>query len=198
MQSKSSNKNLRSANKAKNDEFYTQLSDIDQPSTLRLVNAIQSINIEGIAVSKIVIIFSSLGGSIYDGFLIASIIQNSRIPIAIHATNHIDSIANVIYMSAKERTAESYAKFYLHGASVSGNFDEKALKDQLSAIKTNNSRIAYFVSEKSNISLKKVKSMMETGTTISAQEALKYKMIQKIVHVEAPLGALREEIIYIN
>ena len=178
------------------EKFITFEGNIDQPSTLRLVNAIQ--NIQDNSITKITIIFSSLGGSIYDGFLLASIIQNSKIPITIHATNHIDSIANVIYMSAKERTAESYAKFYMHGASISGTFDEKSLKEQLSAVKTNNSRIAYFVSENSSIKLKRVQSMMEGGTTISAQEALKYKIIHKIIHIQIPENAIREDITYVN
>ena len=71
---------------------------------------------------KITIFFSSLGGNIYDGFLLATLIQNSKVSIAIHAVNHIDSIANVVYLAAKERTAESHAKFYLHGASTQGEF----------------------------------------------------------------------------
>jgi enoyl-CoA hydratase/carnithine racemase len=40
--------------------------------------------------------------------------------------------------------------------------------------------------------------MMESGTTVSAQEALKYKIVQKIMHREVPLEASREEIIYVN
>ncbi|NVN97053.1 ATP-dependent Clp protease proteolytic subunit [Candidatus Nomurabacteria bacterium] len=172
--------------------------NIDQQATLQLVNAIQKVSNAIPQANKIVIIFSSMGGNIYDGFLLASFIQNSRIPIAIHAVNHIDSIANVVYLSAKERTAESHAKFYMHGASTQGNFDEKALKEQLSSIKTNNSRIAHFVSENSGIGLKKVTSMMESGTTISAQEALKYKIVKNIIHLEVPSDAVREEIIYVN
>lgn len=171
---------------------------IDQQASQRLVAAINNASIQQPIADKITILFSSLGGSIYDGFLIASIIQNSRVPITIHATNHIDSIANVIYLSSKERSAESHAKFYLHGASTQGNFDEKALRDKLSEIKTNNSRIAYYVSENSKIQLKKVQSMMEEGTTISAQEALKFGIVNRIVHKEIPGDAIREEIIYIN
>lgn len=180
------------------EKFIIFEGSIDQQATLRLVNAIQNATNLAPHATKITIIFSSLGGSIYDGFLLASLIQSSKVPIAVHAVNHIDSIANVVYLSAKERTAESYAKFYMHGASTQGNFDEKALKEQLSSIKTNNSRIAHFVSANSGISLKKVRSMMESGTTVSAQEALKYKIVHKIAHCEVPLNALREEIIYVN
>src|SRR5258707_5636044 len=101
---------------------------IDINATSQLFQAIEKAKQDGFG--RIIIFFSSLGGNIYEGFLLASVIQNSKIPIRIHATNHIDSIANVIYLSAQERTSESYAKFYLHGASTMGNFDEKALKDK--------------------------------------------------------------------
>lgn len=171
---------------------------IDQQATQRLFQAIYNASVQQPTPSKINILFSSLGGNIYEGFLLATIMQNSKIPISIHATNHIDSIANVIFLSAKEKTAESHAKFYMHGATTQGNFDEKALKDQLSSIKTNNSRIAYYISENSKLPLKKVKSMMEIGTTISAQEAKKYGILNEIMHREIPTDANREEIIYIN
>ena len=78
---------------------------IDQQASQRLVGAINNASIQEPIPSKITILFSSLGGNIYEGFLIASIIQNSKIPIAIHATNHVDSIANVIYLSSKDRSA---------------------------------------------------------------------------------------------
>ncbi len=180
------------------EKFIIFEGNIDQQATLRLVSAIQNATNQAPQATKITIIFSSLGGSIYDGFLLASFIQNSRVPITIHAVNHIDSIANIVYLSAKERTAESHAKFYMHGASTQGNFDEKALKEQLLSIKTNNSRIAHFVSANSGIILQKVRSMMESGTTISAQEALKYKIVNEIKHIEVPPTVMREEIIYVN
>lgn len=177
------------------DYFIIFEGAIDQDSTLRLYQAIQ----DGVSkkVPMIVIFFSSLGGSIYEGFLLANVIQNSRIPILIHATNHVDSIANVIYLSAKERSAESHAKFYMHGSSAGGG-DVRALEDSLSAVKTNNSRIAYFISENTSLKLEKVKEMMNIGTTISAQEALQYSITDQVIHREIPEGANRVEIIYVN
>lgn len=177
-------------------EYYIVFEGaIDKDATVRLYAAIQN----GIKLnaSKIIILFSSLGGSIYEGFLLANVIQNSKVPILIHATNHIDSIANVIYLSAKERSAESHAKFYMHGSSAGGG-DIRELTDSLSAVKTNNTRIAYYISENSNLKLDEVKSMMTTGTTISAQEALQYGVTAQIIHREIPVGAASEEIIYIN
>ena len=171
---------------------------IDQEATLRLKQALID-NARTTASTKITIFFSSLGGNIYEGFVLASIIQNSKIPIAIHAVNHIDSIANVIFLAASERTCESYAKFYLHGATAgSNNYDEKGLLDALSSLRTNNSRIAYYISENSKLPLQKVKVMMKKGITISAQDALKYNIVQSVTHKTIPMTVLRDEIIYIN
>ena len=79
----------------------------------------------------------------------------------------------MIYLSAKVRTAESYAKFYLHGATGPAiAFDEKGLKEQLLALQTENARIAQFVSENATLNFKKVQAMMKAGTTITAQKAL--------------------------
>lgn len=150
-------------------------------------------------ITKINIIFSSLGGNIQEGFAIASVIQNSKVSVAIHANNNIDSIANVIYLSAKERTAESYAKFYLHGAATpQATFDEKGLKEQVLALKTENARIAQFVSENSGLNFKKVQAMMRAGTTITSQQALLCGIVKEVSHKVVPPGALSEEIIYIN
>ncbi len=168
---------------------------INREATNLLYRAIQ----EGIRQnsSKIVIFFSSLGGNIYEGFLLANVIQNSRIPILIHATNHIDSIANVIYLSAKERSAESHAKFYMHGSSGGGG-DIRQLEDNISAVRTNNTRIAYFISENTKLPLEEVKEKMEKGTTLSAQNALQCGITGQIIHREIPNNAQRQEIIYIN
>ena len=155
--------------------------NVDPHFTARLIEAIK--NAQQIGASKIIIFFSSLGGSIYNGFILASFIQNSPVPIEIHATNHIDSIANVVYLSASERTAESHAKFYMHGASSGAvAMNEPMLKDQLSGIQTHNHRIAQFVSENCDLPLNKVKSLMAKGSSISAQEALSSKIVHRIAH----------------
>ncbi|KKU93869.1 MAG: Peptidase S14 ClpP [Candidatus Jorgensenbacteria bacterium GW2011_GWA1_48_13] len=170
---------------------------IEQGFGNRLLNAVNNATQQG--AKKIILLFSSLGGSTQEGFTLASVIQNCKIPISIHATNNIDSIANVIYLSAKERTAESYAKFYMHGATTQGIFDEKGLNEQLLAVKTESTRIAYFISENCSLDLQKVQNMMKTGTSITAQQALQCGIVQAINHLEIPpKGVLREDIVIIN
>ena len=179
-----------------NDYYIYFEGVINLKTAKKVLEAINKAKTQGS--QKIIIFLSSWGGNIDNGFLLASIIQNSAIPIAIHATNHIDSIANVIYMSAKERTAEAYAKFFMHGASQGGDeYDEKKLKEALSSIQTSNTRIAYFISENSKLKLKvdDVLNLMEKGTTISAQDALNKGIVNQILHKEIPINAVREDII---
>ena len=85
----------------------------------------------------------------------------------------------------------------MHGASAGGG-DVRQLEENLSALSINNSRIAYFISENTKLSLEEVKDKMEKGTTISAQEALQCGITGQIIHREIPNGAIRDEIIYIN
>jgi len=170
---------------------------IEQNFGNRLLNAINDALQKGS--KKIIIFFSSIGGNTQEGFALATIIRNCTIPIAIHATNNIDSIANVIYLSAKERTAESYAKFYVHGANTTGTFDEKSLKEQALAVKTETIRIAYYISENCNLSFPEVQKMMQEGTSITSQEALKHGIVQGIKHLEIPQqGIFRQDIVFIN
>lgn len=178
-------------------DYYIRFEgSITPESTARLVEAMKLAKMND--AKKIIILFSSLGGSIYDGFLIANTIETSKIPIQIHATNHIDSIANVIYLSAHERTAESYAKFYLHGASTGVmSMDEHMLLDQLSSLRANNHRIAHYIAEHSALTFSKVRTLMSKGTTVNAQEALKSNIVHKIERLEVPLDAPLEEIIIV-
>jgi len=180
-------------------EFFIVFEgEIKQEPTLKLINAILAAINEGIY-EKINIFFSSLGGSIYEGFIIANVIQNSKIPIAMHAVNHIDSIANVVFLAAKERTAESHAKFFLHGASVNlASADEGTLLEHLSSVRTHNSRIAYFISENSTIPLQKVQDLMRKRTTLSAQQALKEGIVSQIAHKEMNSTDPRNEIVYVT
>jgi ATP-dependent protease ClpP protease subunit len=177
--------------------FYIVFAGIIEPNFgNRLLNAI-NLGVQKGA-EKIVIFFASLGGNVQEGFTLATVIRNCQVPILIHATNNIDSIANVIYLSAKERTAESYAKFFMHGALTQGNFNEKQLIAQLPILRTETTRIAYFISENSNLNLQQVQTMMKQETSMTAQQALQNGFVQSINHMEIPINAQREDIVFIN
>ena len=88
----------------------------------------------------------------------------------------------------------------MHGTNVTGTFDEKQLKEQLTAVKTETARIAYYLSENCNMALNEVQNMIANGTSLTAQEALECGIVQSIEHIEIPQDGIsqREDIVIIN
>ncbi len=158
---------------------------IDLDSAKKLYNSLSSVDPQ--KHKRINLIFSSSGGNIYLGFFLANVIQNFKIPIRIHANNRIDSIANIIYLSAKERTAEAYARFYLHGASatiIEGY--KKDFEEGVNSLKVENERIAQYIADNTGLSIDDVSKIMEGRGSKSAQEALGYGIVKSIGHLEIP------------
>ncbi len=69
---------------------------------------------------------------------------------------------------------------------------------QLPILKTDTTRIAYFISENSNLNLLEVQNMIKKETSMTAQEALQYGFVQTITHMEIPKEVSREDIVFIN
>ena len=122
--------------------------------------------------------------SIYPGIYTSLSRQNFEIPIRIHANNRIDSIANIVYLSAKERTAEAFARFYLHGASASISGYKKDLEEAVNSLEVENERIAQYVADNTRLSIGEVSKMMEKRGSKSAQEALGFGIVKSITHLE--------------
>ncbi len=181
-------------------EYYILFQGpIEKATSLDLINAL--LEADGHKeVNHITLLLSSIGGSVYYGFNIATVIQNLKKFIRIHATNEISSIANIIYLSAKERSAESYAKFFLHGASIGGNdinFNIEDLKEHTSSLKVQNERIAKFIFETTGMSLNDIKKLMLKRQSLSAEEAFNEKIVLEVKREQIPSDALRKNVIYV-
>lgn len=179
------------------DELYIVFEgEIDLESTKKLYNALTSADPH--KYKFINLIFSSTGGSTYFGFFLANTIQNSQIPVRIHANNHIDSIANIIYLSTKERTAEVFARFYIHGALAKVIGYKKDLEEEVNSLKIENERIVQYIADNTDLSFEDIEKMMEERESISAPEALECGIVKSIEHIEIPpAGVDRIEIPYI-
>lgn len=165
------------------DELYIIFEgEIDQNSVNKLYDAILTTDPQ--KYGRVNLIFSSNGGNIYLGFFLANFIQNFHIPIRIHANNRIDSIANIIYLSAKERTAEAFARFYLHGASVSFSGYKKDFEEMVKSLRVDDERIAQYIADNTGLLVNKVKKFMEDRDSKSAQEALEYGIVQSVAHLD--------------
>ena len=180
-------------------EYYILFQgSIEKQTSLALINAL--LEADGREdVHHITLLLSSRGGSVYYGFNIATVIRNLQKPIRIHATNEISSIANIIYLSAKERSAESYAKFFLHGVSIDGelSLNMEDLKEQVSSVEVQNGRLAKFISEITEIPIKEVKKMMRNRKSLSTELAFSHKIVLEVKEEQIPTDALRKNVIFV-
>lgn len=180
-------------------EYYIVFQGpIEREPSLALINALLEAD-EKENVGHITVLLSSIGGSIYYGFNIATVIKNLKKSVRIHATNEVSSIANIIYLSAKERSAESYAKFFLHGASIEGNFNLNLedLNEHVSSMIVQNGRLAKFIFEATDMSLEDVEKLMLNRKSLSAEEAFDRKIVLEIKDEQIPKNALRKNVIYV-
>jgi ATP-dependent protease ClpP protease subunit len=179
------------------DSYILFQGTIEKQPSLDLINALLALD-ESEDTDQIKLLLSSRGGSVYYGFTIATVIQNLKKRLVIHATNEISSIANIIYLAAKERSAESYAKFFFHGASVSAdNLNYEDLNEQVSSMKVQNERIAKFVFEATGMTLNDSKNLMRQRQSLTAEEAVKRGIVQEVKREVIPPNALRKNVIYL-
>jgi ATP-dependent protease ClpP protease subunit len=63
---------------------------------------------------EVVILFSSPGGSIFEGFALYNLIRTLPYEVRMHNIGSVQSIANIVFLAAKKRTAAPHSNFLLH------------------------------------------------------------------------------------
>ena len=66
--------------------------------------------------SRLYFLFSSSGGSVDAGIALYNYLRALPVPIVMHNTGSIDSIANVVFLAADERYANPHSIFLLHAS----------------------------------------------------------------------------------
>lgn len=96
--------------------FYDQ---IDPQKVNKFINFIVN-TIRQHQPTELYLLFSSNGGDVNAGFVLYNFLLSLRgkIKITIHNIGNVDSIANVIFMSAERRLASPSASFLFHGITM--------------------------------------------------------------------------------
>jgi len=111
---------------------------------------------------SIEIMINSPGGSVFDGFNIASAIINAKTKIITNNVGIAGSIAGVIFMSSKNRIMSDYALLMMHNTS-GGN--EKARTEL-------NNSISLLLSKNSSLSQDQVKSLMQQESWMNFNDCM--------------------------
>jgi len=143
--------------------------------------------------NKLYFLISSGGGNVVEGLNIAAFIKSLSVETIMHNIGQVDSVANVIFTSAKKRCANNNASFLFHGISMNfekANFNFQQLSEQLQIAERLEENIAQNVASYIEVEIEKIKELMSRSQKIvSVDEAKTLRIVHEIKDVKIPQGA---------
>jgi hypothetical protein len=110
------------------------------------------------------------------------------IELTMHNTGSIDSIANIIFLSANTRYTSVHSSFMFHGIfhPINASLKKIQLQELLSGINVSESKVAGIISERTNLTTKEIKRLFLQGETKDAPFALKKGLVTEIRDPKIP------------
>ncbi len=101
-------------------------------------------------------LFSSLGGQVEAGITLYNFLRSLPVEIIMHNTGSIDSIANVIFLSADTRYASTHSSFLFHGVNwgfpANSQLNKNQLAEILSGLAASETKIRGIITERTELS----------------------------------------------
>lgn len=147
---------------------------------------------------RLYFLFSSTGGSVDAGIAMHNYLRALPVPITMHNTGSIDSIANVIFLAADERYANPHATFLFHG--IHWGFGQGAqlswaqLQETVSRFKADEARMVGIISQRTLITAVELTALFHQGEskdlTFAKEKGLIHDVREAKVPSDAPFFAL--------
>lgn len=137
--------------------------------------------LDAISYDPIEIYINSPGGSVDDGLAIYDVIKAVHSPIVTVCVGNCSSMAAILLSSGEQRYAYQNSSVMIHQAAggVTGNTDD--IKVYSKEIEDTNTRLAKILAKNTGQPLKKILKDIKIDKYMSANEALKYGLIDKII-----------------
>lgn len=170
--------------------FYSFIGGIDDQTAGRIAMALNSAvndGAEGVHLS-----FSSWGGLITSGVFLHNHIRAMPIPITIHATGSVESIALVVFVAAQRRLCSRHALFLTHPAEAPASAEGKTwerLKSTLDAASAEDQRIENILRERCALDDTIYSQRRFRDVHLTAQDALKFGITHSIEEFSLPSSA---------
>jgi ATP-dependent protease ClpP protease subunit len=140
---------------------------------------------------EVYLCFTSAGGYIGDGIYLYNHIKALPIPLTIHNTGTVASIATTIFVGAKRRLCSPNAMFMMHPVAVGAKAQSLAIKplmESLQAAISDETRTESILRAHTNFPDTILSQRRETDVYIPAQDALSYGLVHEIVEFTLPSG----------
>jgi ATP-dependent protease ClpP protease subunit len=138
-------------------------------------------------------LFSSTGGSVDAGVALYNYLRSLPVSLIMHNTGSVDSIANVVFLSADTRLAKPHSSFLLHGITwgfgQGANLSWSALQETVSRFKTDEARMSGIIAARTSISVDELKTLYNQGDCKDLAFAKDKGLVQEIREAKVPPGA---------
>ena len=144
-------------------------------------------------VSKLNILISSPGGSVFHGLSLYNYLKGLPIEINTFNFGSVDSIGVIIYCAGKKRYSVPHSRFLIHGVKFNINgqvsMDEKQIDEHLKSLRIDQQNIARVIADTTGKPMHKIEEDMHNRTTLNPQEAKDYGLVHEIKSDLIPLDA---------
>lgn len=137
-------------------------------------------------------LFSSPGGGVEAGITLYNFLRSLPVEITMHNTGSIDSIANVVFLSANTRYASPHSSFLFHG--VNWNFaantgvNRSQLAEILNSLDVSELKISGIITERTGLTAPEIRALFTQGESKDPQFALSKGIISEIKPPLIPKG----------
>ena len=142
---------------------------------------------------QIYFLFSSTGGSVDAGVALYNYLRSLPVPLVMHNTGSVDSIANVVFLAANERYANPHASFLLHGINwgfgQGANLSRAALQEVISCFKADEARMSGIITARTTISADELTKLYRQGDSVRLTFAKEKGLVHDIREAKVPSGA---------
>lgn len=156
-------------------------NEVDRYSVTETLTALEYLN--GLNSKPIILKICSPGGSVDQGIVLYDYMKSSKSPIYTHCAGMAASMAAILLAAGKQghRTVTTNSRVMIHQPSA--GFQGKATDIEIHAKETARIKalLSRLISEDTKQPLKKVTKDMELDYWMTAEEALKYGIVDKIL-----------------
>ena len=168
--------------------FYDQIT----PQTAKPIMAFLSEMVNKEKPDLIYSLFSSPGGTVESGIVLYNFIRALPVEIIMHNTGSIDSIANIVFLSANTRYTSVHSSFLFHGIiqpiSANTNLTKTQLQEYISSMNTSENKISGIIADRTKLTAKQIRRLFLQGESKDATFALEKGIVSKIINPEIPKG----------
>jgi ATP-dependent protease ClpP protease subunit len=134
--------------------------------------------------------FSSGGGYVGDGIYLYNHIRGLPIPITMHNTGTVASIATTLFSAAERRICSVHSIFMMHPVAVTGNGSMVSglLLASLDAAQTDEARTEAILRERTDLPEDILSSRRTTEVWITPEKALTYGLVHEVAEFTLPPG----------